>query len=125
MKDTAERLMDILAEITHSDERADDAYQLAGQLSYELDEAKSDLQTLLRGIQGMPAGATHIMLCAYNVGYSYSCRVDILRLHDGVWYRHSRDSDDEYPQFSKVSEDWLAANQEYFVKIPEPCDAQT
>ena len=46
MKDTAEKLMDILAEITHSDERADDAYQLAGQLSYELDEAKERIARL-------------------------------------------------------------------------------
>ena len=40
------KLMDILAEITHSDERADTAYQLAGQLSYELDEAKKRIAEL-------------------------------------------------------------------------------
>ena len=80
---------------------------------------------MLGRLKGIPKGTTHLLLFSSDVSWNNDCSVYQLKLDNGIWYIHTRDSDKEYPQFVPISrsfyqpDKWLAENEKHFISLEQ------
>ena len=78
-KDNGEKLLDMLASMSLSYDAADDAYQLAGEVVYELDDVKEENIALKKRIADLEAHVHHLRDSAQMVPVSREA-LETLRL---------------------------------------------
>ena len=78
-KDNGEKLLDMLASMSLSYDAADDAYQLAGEVVYELDDVKEENIALKKRIADLEAQVHHLRDSAQMVPVSREA-LETLRL---------------------------------------------